>query len=240
MLLRLRNAVASMGELVQRQDRVAHNLANANTVGYQRDRSFAQALDERLDAEGAPRSTRVAGQWADPTAGALQETGGPLHLAIEGEGYFTVQDASGQTRLTRAGEFVLDTDGAVRSPSGLALLRDDGTPLTLPPSGGAVEITTGGEVRVGGTPVGRVGVVVPADARSLVRLDGASYATVGVALRPAEGARVRQGFLESSNVDAVREMTDLIAHVRLFESQQKALQTTDDVLGAVTRALGTF
>ena len=228
-----------MGELAQRQDRVANNLANANTVGFQRDRAFAQALDERLDFEGTARSTRVAGQWADQTGGSLQETGGPLHLALEGDGFFAVQDASGQTRYTRAGEFMLAADGTVRSPQGLALLRDDGAPLTLPPSGGEVEVSTAGEVRVGGVSVGHVAAVVPENPRALVRLDGASYASEGVAVRPSE-ARVRQGFLESSNVDAVREMTDLIAHVRLFESQQKALQTTDDVLGAVTRALGTF
>jgi len=239
MLHRLRNAVASMGELALRQDRVANNLANANTVGFQRDRAFAQALDERLDHEGTAQSTRVAGQWADQTGGSLQETGGPLHLALEGEGFFAVQDASGQTRYTRAGEFVLDADGTVRSPGGLALLRDDGVPLTLPPSGGEIAVTTGGEVSVGGVAVGRVSVVQPIDPRALVRLDGATYASAGVAVEPAE-ARVRQGFLESSNVDAVREMTDLIAHVRLFESQQKALQTTDDVLGAVARSLGSF
>ncbi len=239
MLHRLRNAVASMGELAQRQDRVANNLANANTVGFQRDRAFAQALDERLDFEGTARSTRVAGQWADQTAGSLQETGGPLHFALDGEGFFAVQDASGQTRYTRAGEFVLGADGTVRSPAGLALLRDDGAPLTLPPSGGEIAVTTAGEVSVGGVAVGRVRVVVPDDPRALVRLDGATYASEGVAVQPAE-ARVRQGFLEASNVDAVREMTDLIAHVRLFESQQKALQTNDDVLGAVARSLGSF
>ena len=236
MLLRLRNAAASMAELAQRQDRVASNLANANTVGYRRDQAFATALRERIDAEGAPQSTRVAGQVADVAPGEFAETGNALDLAIDGDGFFTIQDAGGRARLTRAGEFLLAADGTVRTPQGHALLREDGTPLTLPPSGGEIAVDTAGAVTVGGTPVGRLGVVAVEDAGRLVRLDAATFDAAGQALTPGE-ARVRQGFLEGSNVDAVAEMVDLMAHVRLFESQQKALRTADDTLGAVTRTL---
>lgn len=239
MLLRLRNAAASMGELAQRQDRVANNLANANTVGYLRDRAFAVALNEQIDPEGAPQSTRVAGQFADLQGGVLVETGNALDLALEGDGFFVVQGADGQTRYTRAGEFVLDADGAVRSPQGHALLDADGAPLTLPPSGGEIAVSTSGEVRVGGTRVGQVGVVHVANPEAMVRLDGATFRAEGLTVEPG-APRVRQGFLETSSVDPVHEMTELIAHVRLFETQQKSLRTTDDVLGAVTRDLGTF
>ncbi len=239
MLLRLRNAAASMAELAQRQDRVANNLANANTVGYRRDRAFATALNERLDAEGAPQSTRVAGQVADVAPGELVATGNPLDLALDGDGFFAVLGADGRTRLTRAGEFVIDAEGTVRSPQGHALLRDDGTPLTVPPSGGEITVNPAGDVSVGDVLVGRVQVLAVDEPRQLVRLDGATFDAAGLAARPAE-ARIRQGFLEGSNVDAVQEMVDLMAHVRLFESQQKALRATDETLGAVTQDLGAF
>lgn len=239
MLLRLRNAAASMAELAQRQDRVANNLANAGTVGYRRDQAFATALRERIDAEGAPQSTRVAGQVADLAPGEFIQTGNALDLALDGDGFFAVQDADGRTRLTRAGAFALDADGTVRSPQGHLLLRDDGTPLTLPPSGGEIAVDTAGDVTVGGVLAGRVRTVAVEDAGRLVRLDGATFDGAGLALAPAE-TRVRQGFLEGSNVDAVGEMVELMNHVRLFESQQKALRTTDETLGAVTRDLGTF
>ena len=239
MLLRLRNAAASMAELSQRQDRVANNLANATTVGYLRDRPFAEALQERIDAEGAPQSTRVAGQYADTQAGTYLETGNPLDLALEGDGFFAVQDDAGRVRYTRAGEFVLDAEGTVRSPQGHALLRDDGAPFTIPPTASDIAVTTGGEIRVGAASLGTIQTVTVADVGQLVRLDGATFASDGLAVRPGE-ARVRQGMLEASNVDAVGEMVELMAHVRLFESQQKALKTTDDVLGAVTRDLGSF
>ena len=239
MLLRLRNAAASMAELSQRQDRVASNLANANTAGYLRDRAFATALRERLDSEGSPQSTRVAGQIADVTTGALVETGNALDLALDGTAFFAVQGDDGRTRYTRAGSFVLDASGTVRSPGGHALLRDDGAPLTVPPSGGELAVTTSGEVTVGGARVGRIQTVEVDDPSQLVRLDGASFDAAGVDVRPGT-SRVRQGFVAASNVDAVAEMVELIAHVRLFESQQKSLKTTDDTLGAVTRDLGTF
>ncbi|PAP75789.1 flagellar hook-basal body protein [Rubrivirga marina] len=239
MLLRLRNAAASMAELAQRQDRVANNLANAGTVGYRRDQAFATALRERIDAEGAPQSTRVGGQVADLAPGEFIQTGNALDLALDGDGFFAIQDADGRTRLTRAGAFVLDGDGTVRSPQGHLLLRDDGTPLTLPPSGGEIAVDTAGDVTVGGVLAGRVQTVAVEDPGQLARLDGATFDGTGLALAPAE-ARVRQGFLEGSNVDAVGEMVELMNHVRLFESQQKALRTTDETLGAVTRDLGTF
>ena len=228
-----------MAELSQRQDRVANNLANANTVGYRRDRAFAEALEERIDAEGAPQSTRVAGQYADVQSGSFVETTNPMDLALEGDGFFAVQDDAGRVRYTRAGEFVLDAEGTVRSPQGHVLLRDDGTPFTIPPTAGDITVTTGGEIRVGASSLGTIQTVAVEDPLQLVRLDGATFASDGLAVRPSE-ARVRQGLLETSNVDAVGEMVDLMEHVRLFESQQKALKTTDEILGSVTRDLGSF
>jgi flagellar basal body rod protein FlgG len=239
MLHRLRNAAASMGELAHRQDRVANNLANANTVGFQRDRAFGRALDERLDFERTPQSIRVAGQWADQTLGALQETGNPLDLALTGDGFFAVQTPAGETRYTRAGEFLMDADGTVRSAQGNTLLDTEGQPLVLPPTGGDIAVMTSGEVRVGRTAVGRIQIVAFEDPAAMTRVDAATFTADGLAQRPPE-TDVRQGFLESSNVNAVTEMADLITHVRLFETQQKSLRTTDEVLAGVTRDLGAF
>src|SRR5690606_35713907 len=83
MLLRLRTAAASMAMMIRRQERTANNLANADTVGFRRERTFATVLENALDAEGAPRTTRRMGGWADLSAGALEQTGNPLDLALE-------------------------------------------------------------------------------------------------------------------------------------------------------------
>ncbi len=240
MLLRLRNAAASMTEMTRQQERVANNLANANTVGYKRDRLFTQALEERLDAEGAPRSDRRVTQGADPRQGTLKATGNPLDVALGGEGFFVTTDAAtGAPRYTRAGQFALGEDGTLRTPAGHAV-EGQGGPIQIPPESGPVQIAKDGTIQAGGQRVGALSVVRFENPLELERLDGAAFAAGNAAPEPVQAPDVIQGHLEGSNVNPVAEMADMIEHFRTFESQQKVLQTTDQVLGRVTRDLGTF
>lgn len=225
-----------MAEMVHRQDRTAANLANANTVGYRRDRAFTEVLQRELDAEGSPRSERRTVGWADLTTGVLQQTGNPLDVALGGEGFFVVAGPEGP-RYTRAGHFVTDEAGTLRTPDGLAV-QGAGGDVRLP-AGGPIQINEAGDIRVGGRLVDRLQVVTVEDPTTLRRLDGTAF-TATVAPVPAGNARVRQGYVEGSNVDPIREMTDMIATVRLYEAQQKVVQTTDSLLGQVSRDLGTF
>ncbi len=240
MLLRLENAAASMTEMQRHQDRVANNLANADTVGYKRDRLFTAALNERLDAEGAPRSDRRFEQGSDWSGGTLEETGNPLDVALGGDGFFVTQnEATGEERYTRAGHFVVDNEGTLRTPSGLAVTGEGG-PIQLPvDTGGAIEISKGGVIQVDGRRVGKLRVVTFDDPQQqLRRAEGAAFTADGAAPQDVETPLILQGKVETSNVDPVAEMTDMIEHFRLFESQQKALRTTDSVLGRATRDLG--
>ena len=237
MLLRLRNAAASMAELTQRQDRTANNLANANTVGYRRDRSFTEVLAAEIDAEGAPQSDRQTLGWADLAPGTLEQTGNPLDVALGGEGFFVVEGPDGAPRFTRAGRFVTDAEGTLRTGSGLAVRGADG-PIQIPP-GGPIEINQAGEITVGGQPAGALQVVTFDDPGTLRRLDETSFTSTAGPVA-VEAPVVHQGAVEGSNVDPIREMADMIAHVRLYEAQQKVIQTTDGILGQVTRDLGSF
>jgi len=237
MLLRLQNAAAAMTELSRQQDRVANNLANANTVGFRRQRTFTEALAQRMDREGAPASERTTSQWMERHAGPLEATGNPLDLALAEDGFFAVADAEGAVRYTRAGRFSPDAEGTLRTPEGFAVLGADG-PVVLPP-GGPVEVSARGEVRVGGAEVGVLQVVRFAEGAALERAEGATY-RAAAAPEPVERPAVRQGFLEASTVDAVSEMTEMIAHVRLFETHQKVLQAHNDLLGRVAGDLGRF
>lgn len=240
MLLRLQNSLASMRSMIREQERIANNLANANTVGYKRDRLFTEALNEHLDEEGAPQSSRIVTQWADLRAGALDETGNPLDVAIDGEGFFAVTDeATGATRYTRDGRLTVDADGLLRTASGF-LLEGEAGPIQVPTAGEAIEISKNGEVRAGGEPVGRLRLVTFADPTALRRLDGVTFAAEGQEPEPVEQPNVLQGFVEGSNVDPVHEMTDMITYFRQFETQQKLMQTTDHLLGSITRELGKF
>lgn len=237
MLLRLRNAAASMADFARRQDQTANNLANAATAGYRRERAFTHALEARLDAEGAPRTERRTIAHVDLQPGPLDQTGNPLDVALAGEGFFVVAGPDGGARYTRAGSFTLDAQGALRTPTGLAVIGADGQPITLPRGDVAIGVT--GEVFVNGRPAARLRVVTFDDPAVLQRLDQTTF-TATVPARDLDAPDVRQGFVEASNVNPIREMTEMIAHFRLFEAQQKMLQSTDAALSEVTRNLGRF
>lgn len=239
MLLRLQNSFASMTRLGREQERTANNLANANTIGFKRDRTFVETMNQGIDGEGAPRSEKVTEQWADLTAGSLEATNSPLDLAITGRGFFVVSDADGTQHYTRAGQFTTDANGMLRDPSGRLVMGESGA-IAMPPSGEEISISANGEIRVGDQQVARLQIVDFQDPMQLVRTDGAAFLAGDQVPQEATDPGILQGHLETSNVDAIHAMTEMIQHFRLYESHQKVLQTTDQVLSGVTRDLGRF
>jgi flagellar basal body rod protein FlgG len=135
----------------------------------------------------------------DPKGGPLERTGRPFDLAVAGKGAFFVRDGGGRAVAIRSASFVLDARGALRDERGRALLG----------SHGAVRATADTTI----------------DARGVVR-DASGRAIDGVRIAP--GTSLQSGFLERSNVDAVREMVDVLAAQRAFESAQKTLSAIDD------------
>ncbi len=240
MLLRLQNSFSSMSKMIREQERIANNLANLNTVGYKRDRTFTRLLNERLDDEGAPRSDKRVSQWADLAAGEYEQTGNPLDVAIAGNGFFVLTDAATDTpRYTRAGRFVLDTEGTLRDPFGNAV-EGEGGPIQLPTEGGAVTIAQDGSIRVGGQEAGKLRIVSFEDPKALQRLDGAAFSAGGQEPTDMEAPNLRQGYVELSNVNPMQEMAEMIEYQTLFETQQRAIRTSDELLGRITRDLGHF
>ncbi|MEM6645138.1 MAG: flagellar basal-body rod protein FlgF [Bacteroidota bacterium] len=238
MLLRLQNSFTAMDQAVRHQERIANNLANANTNGYRRDRVFVEVLNEEIDAEQAPTSTRQAGQWREDTTGAYQETGNPYDFAVEGDGFFVVSTDEGEPRYTRAGHFVVDGEGTLRTPQGLVVEGQDG-PIELGPNDPPPVVNQDGTLMVNGAEVGKLRLVNFDDPQALDRLDGTLF-TAQAEPEGLEFGQVRQGFLEGSNVNVVSEMSDMISHLRLFETHQKLMQTLDGKLDRVTRDLGRF
>lgn len=239
MLLRLQNPTASMVAMTRQQERIANNLANANTAGFKRDRVFVEALNEHIDAEGAPRSDRVPEQWADPAYGGFESTGNPLDVALQGEGYFVLTTAEGEERYTRAGQFTLDNAGTLRTPDGLAV-QGDGGPIQIDPDRGPVDITQDGQLLQQGQPIGQLRVVRFDNPLLLERREGATFAAPTTLPIEMETPSILQGQIEASNVDPVKGMTDMITHHRLFETQQRMMSTTDQLLGRVSQNLGRF
>lgn len=241
MLPRFENAAAAMNELRRQQVRIANNLANADTTGYKRDRFFVEVLNERIDAQGHPRSNRQIRQGSDFSGGALEETGNPLDVALGGDGFFVVQEeGTGANRYTRAGHFVVGNEGTLRTPGGKAVVGEGG-PIQVPvDSGGSITIAENGEITVGDEEVGRLRVVQFENRQQLERAQGAAFTAGNMRPEPVENPQVLQGKIETSNVDPVSEMTDMIEHYRQFEAQQRMMRTTGEAMRTATQSLGQF
>ncbi len=237
MLLRLRNSFAAMEQIIRQQERIANNLANVNTPGYKKARLFVEALQERINEEGAPDSMRRLNPFTDFTQGALEHTGNPLDLALEGEGFFVLSDESGNTRYSRSSTFTLSPEGYVQTPQGLTL-QGMGGPIQIPPEATSFQVTEDGAVVVNGQVINQIEIVRFEEPQRLERLDSSSFTASDQEPMEADTARVKQGYTEASNVNPMQEMTDLLAYLRLFESQQKIIQTQDQILGRITRELG--
>ncbi len=206
---------------------VSNNLANANTPGFKADRlAFSEVLD------GANRSVKMS-QYTDFDSGAIQHTGNPLDVAIDGDGFFVVDTPDGQ-RFTRDGGFQLGADGMLVTASGFPVLGDGG-PLLIDPQAGQVTVRKDGTVSANGIQVGRL---------SIVRFDGADPVKAGGNLWtgqgevPVENPKVVPGAIERANVEAIQEMTRMIEISRGYETYQKMIQTMDQVAGQ-TNELGT-
>lgn len=240
MLHRLENSYNSMAANMRHLERIANNLANANTVGYRQDRVFTEVLKEEIDDEGGPLSTRKLNQWADQRMGSMDVTGNPLDVALDGEGFFVLTNQeTGEARYTRAGRFVLSEDGALQTPNGMFVEGASGQ-IDFPPKGGDIEIRRNGDVMLDGEMMGTLRVVKFDNPDQLKRADDASFLAGDQIPEEIEDPSILQGQVESSNVNALVAMTELIENSRLFETQQKAMRTIDLYLQRVTRELGRF
>ncbi|MFO7653933.1 MAG: flagellar hook-basal body protein [Candidatus Krumholzibacteriia bacterium] len=169
-------------------------------------------------------------QILDPRPGVLRATGRSTDLALLGPGYFAVETAEGE-RFTRSGAFRLDAQSRLVTASGEPVLGEGG-PIRIE---GGRDFTVGedGSVQVDGTVVSRLRVVDFAEPMRLEhRSHGLLSAPADLAAEPVERASVRmmQGQLESSNVDPIDTLVDMIAAQRAFEVASRVVQSNDDLL----------
>ena len=232
-------ALTRQSGLAKELQSVANNIANLSTTGYRREGLVFAEEVRALPLEGgsvAMTSARV--RYTDELQGALQQTGGTLDLAIEGDGYFTVMTPAGE-RLTRAGAFTRDAEGIVVNMDGHPLLDEGGGEITVPFEAKAVAVASDGTVSVDGAPVARVGLVTVEDKTKMFRESGVLFRAEDGAAVPLEDGRVVQGFLEQSNVSPVSEMARMVAVQRAYEYGQKLLDQEDERIRLVVRVLGT-
>jgi flagellar basal-body rod protein FlgF len=226
----------AMGQLAT----TSNNLANATTPGFRE----AIASFRAVPMTGEGSNTRTFVVDSTPTAsflpGVIETTGNPLDFAIEGRGFFALTDPDGNEGYSRAGRFVLNSEGLLKTASGLTVAGQDGDIVI--PSGAHVDVGTDGTVsaRLPGekvsTPVGRLKLVNPDEAR-LVRGEDGLFRVPGEVLESDPVVRVRQGAVESSNVSAANAMVQMISQSRLFDFNVKLMQTAEQNSRAANQLL---
>ncbi|WP_439889040.1 flagellar basal body rod protein FlgF [Pseudomonas sp. MBLB4123] len=221
----------------------ANNLANISTSGFRRD--FEQARSMPVFGDGLPARVYAMSErpGTDFTPGSLQETGRDLDVAIGGEGWLAVQAADGSEAYVRTASLNVNALGMLRTGSGLPVMGNAG-PIAVPPEqkieigqDGTISIRALGEAPNVLAEVDRLKLVNP-DLKQMEKgSDGLMRVKDGQPVLADAAVRVTSGFLESSNVNAVEEMTAILSLSRQFELQVKMMRTAEDNASAVARVL---
>ena len=223
-------SMAGAKATLQRQDTLAHNLANASTAGF---RAELQAF-RAVPVQGSGASTRVYALESTPgydaTPGPVAATGRNLDVAVQGNAWLAVQGLDGTEAYTRGGSLDMSADGTLTTRSGLTLLGDGG-PIQVPPNS---EVSIAGDGTVSARtdnqapqPVGRLKLVTPEV--PLIRGEDGLFRSADGSDLPADAtARVQDGALEGSNVSPIETMVAMISAARQFEAQMKLMQTAKE------------
>lgn len=223
-------AATGMIAEMNRQNVIANNLANADTVGFKTDNTVSTPFQEILlnayqkqDVQPIGKlglGVQVTGDYTDFSDGAIIVTGNETDLAMQGEALFAVETPNG-TRYTRAGNFQLDREGYLVTKDGFKVLGENG-PIQV---NGDISVSEAGEVSKGGTSVDKLRIV---SATGMTK-EGETLYTAANAT-PATNYKVIQGSLENSNVNSIRQMIEMISVTRSYDTNQKALTAHDETL----------
>jgi flagellar basal-body rod protein FlgF len=233
-----------------RQDVIANNLANSETIGFKRDlASFQERMSANNEAANSgqksdPMLDKVGGGlivrpgMVDASQGDLENTGNPLDVAVDGKGYFTVANGKSKS-LTRDGAFMVDHTGdlVLSNSQGQHVLSDKGEPIHLSP-GGNVSISRDGIVTQNGGEVGKIALVdVPDPSKFFKSGNTLLNITDAAQLRPASGS-IRSGFQERSNVDPTTELGALMDAQRQLEANANMIKYQDTTMQELVNTVG--
>ncbi len=258
---------AAMGMNVQmiKQNVIANNLANADTTGFKREMALFQQADIQypvvpggcptcttspdssccgnssqentaaLDVIYKKRSPIMSETYTVFENGGLKPTQNPLDVGIEGDAFFSVQTPLG-VRYTRSGSFTMNTEGVMVNQSGYEVQGTNG-PINI--AGKNIAIGSDGTISVDGEVRGQLSLTSFADKRQLQKSgDNLFIASDNAEQTELQNVSVAQGFLETSNVNAIREMVDMITAYRSYEANQRSITAQDTTLGLAVNDVG--
>lgn len=209
----------AMDGKIRQMDRTANNLANASTPGFKAEHLRA------LQASGAVEASSTEAS-VDFSPGLAEKTGNALDLLIEGDGFFVIQTKDGLA-FTRRGDFTLDRENRLVTQDGAPVMGENGF-ITL--NKGKIHVSRDGSVSLDADVVGKLRIVEFNNRMELTPVGGGLYRDSGAAgMRQSQRPQVASGFLELSNVNMIREMTEMIGINRSFENYQKIIQTLSEL-----------
>jgi flagellar basal-body rod protein FlgF len=213
-------------------DTIANNLANMSTPGFKRDSAiFEEYVQQAKPAEGETGQQKISFVWNAGTArdlsgGRIETTGAPYDFAINGKGYFVVQTANGP-RYTRDGHFTLDNTGRLVTEEGDPVQGDGGN-VTIAPQDGNVFVAQDGTITGVQGQLGKLQVVDFGDETKLSK-EGSTLYSTNQSPQPAASTMIKQGAIESSNVEPVVEMSHMIEVMRAYQAVSNIMQSHDDL-----------
>ncbi|HVM59898.1 MAG TPA: flagellar hook basal-body protein [Verrucomicrobiae bacterium] len=235
----LYQAAAAMNANQNWQDVISENLAANSVPGFKKqDVLFSTLVGAQGQSGLMPTSQAVTNFQQGP----IQPTNVPTDIAIEGDGFFEVQLANGQTAYTRDGEFQFNAQGQLVTKQGYLVQTDSGPIQIDLKQPMPVSIAADGTISQGGNLLGKLKITTFNNPQLLSQIGKSYFIANNPALVPSAATpnttQVRQGYLESGNVSPVSEMANMITAMRQFEANQRVLQIHDDRMGRAISDLG--
>jgi flagellar basal-body rod protein FlgG len=239
MLEGLRTAAAGMQAQQQKLDAVSNDLANANTTGYKRLRT---GFSDLLYEQGGRPTTSAKAQFGAGSRlvqngrtfeqGALSDTGQPLNVGLEGEGFIKVKLTDGRQALTRDGDLHIDGMGRMVTSFGGIVQPQITIPKGVTES--QISIAQDGTVVAAGQNIGKIGLATVRSPTNLSSVGGTNAfvttAESGNAIAAPAATKLKQSTLEASNADVATSMTDMMEAQRAYQLTSKAISTADQMM----------
>lgn len=239
---------AASGMMLQlaKQDVVANNIANSSTNSFKRQLavscSYPTMQISRREGSGAKAlqaigqmgtGALVGGVFTDFSTGSMIQTGAPADMALGGDAYFVVETPQGE-RFTRCGSFKINFDGLLSTGQGFPVLDENGEYVFVEPG---FTVDNQGNISANGTTLTTLQLVSFENQYSLVPV-GENLFAANDDYVAAEDPQLMQGYVEQSNVNAVREMVNLLEAVRAYEMLQKVVQAEDELIQVAVDKVG--
>lgn len=255
MLRGIYTAAAGMLATQMATDTLANNLANVNTTGFKGSsinfQSFPEMVIQRMSGQGQETvgslntGSKVYGTANNFATGAMHETGNTFDMALEGDGFFTVKTAAGQTYYTRAGNFSINDEGYLTTSNGDYVQGELGN-IQFKLDQGPFNINTAGEVSAKNhSVIDRLKITRFADNKTLEKVSDTYYQPSPITqILPdapsggTAGYQVHQGELEMSNVNPISELVNNIQGMRLYEALQKHIHISNETLEKAVNDVG--